>query len=452
MAALLPLALAACATPPASTLDVPRQFTQATADDAGPVVESRWWTVFDDPQLDALVAATIAHNRDLRMAIERVERARALGRAEDSRLWPTGGASAGAIRARVPGVNTLSGQPRIEDRLGASVDLSWEIDLFGRLRAAARAASFEVNASADDVLALRAVLLADVAGAYFAWQGVQAQSEALAAIIDGQQKQLELAETRFRFGITDELDVNRAHSELRASQARMTEFQGELARLAGRIAVLSGRFPGELALTVRAAPATTTAKPVALGTPQWVLSRRPDVGAAEARLRAAVARSDAAWADLLPRLTLGGSFGVLAGGGSDLFGNAARAWALQPARAVPLFDLLQLVPLKDARDAEARLAVAAYENTVLGAVADVEASAGVQRSSVQRVRLLAERNDDAAKALRIAEARYEAGSIDQLALIDAQRTARAAALELAAAIAEHRIAVVQLYRALGATA
>jgi outer membrane protein TolC len=144
------------------------------------------------------------------------------------------------------------------------------------------------------------------------------------------------------------------------------------------------------------------------------------------------------------------SFGVLAGGASDLSGGAARGWALQPRLIVPFFDLLRLAPLKQARDAEARIVLAQYENAVLNAIADVEASAGVHRSSVDRVRLLSARRDDAERALQIAGARYETGSIDQLALIDAQRTRRSAAIELAAAIAEHRIAVVQLYRALGA--
>ena len=162
-------------------------------------------------------------------------------------------------------------------------------------------------------------------------------------------------------------------------------------------------------------------------------------------------RSEAAWADLLPRLNVGGSLGVLAGRSSDLSGDAARLWSVHPALAVPLLDLLRLVPLRDARDAETRMALAAYEGSVLSAVADVEASAALYRTSVQRVHLLAERRDDAVRALELAEARYAAGAIDQLALIDAQRTRRSAAIDLAAAIADHRIAVVQLYRAVGAT-
>lgn len=449
-ALLTPLWLAACATPaPHSTLTVPARFDQAST--AAPA-ETRvgWWTVFEDPQLDALVQATLDHNRDLRAALERVERARALGRVDAAALLPSGSANVGAERARVPAVNTGTGQARTEDRIGASVTASWEIDLFGRLRSVARAADLESAASAADLTALRAVLLADVSSAYFAWQGAQAQSLALADIVAGQQKQLELARTRFELGATDELDLSRAQSELRNSEARLAGLRGELAQLASRIAVLSGRFPQDLALQARAEAGDASARTVAVGTPQWVLSHRPDVTAAEARFRAAVARSEAAWADLLPRLTLAGSFGVLAGGASDLSNGAARGWALQPGLVVPLFDLLRLAPLKQARDAEARLALAQYENAVLNAIADVEASAGVHRSSVDRVRLLSARRDDAERALQIAGARYEAGSIDQLALIDAQRTRRSAAIELAAAIAEHRIAVVQLYRALGA--
>jgi NodT family efflux transporter outer membrane factor (OMF) lipoprotein len=398
------------------------------------------------------VQATLDHNRDLRAALARIERARALGRADAAALLPGGSANVGAERTRVPAVNTVAGQAHTEDRVGASVTASWEIDLFGRLRSAARAADFEATATAADLAALRAALLADVSAAYFAWQGVQAQSQALADIVAGQQKQLDLARTRFEMGATDELDVRRAQSELRTSEARLAGLQGELAQLASRIAVLSGRFPQDLALQARADAGYASARPLAIGTPQWVLNQRPDIAASEARLRAATARSEAAWADMLPRLTLGGAFGVLAGSASDLSGDNARGWSIQPGLAIPLFDLLRLAPLKQAREAEARIALAQYENSVLNAIADVEASAGVHRSSVDRVRLLSERRDDAERALQIAAARYEAGSIDQLALIDAQRTQRTAAIELAAAIAEHRIAVVQLYRALGAHA
>lgn len=446
---LTPLWLAACATPaPQSTLTVPARFDQPSIS-TSEATHVRWWTVFEDPQLDALVQATLDHNRDLRAALARIERARALGRVEAAALLPSGSANVGAERARLPAVGTGTGKARIEDRVGASVTANWEIDLFGRLRSAARAADFEATATAADLSALRVVLLADVSSAYFAWQGAQAQSQALADIVAGQQEQLALARTRLELGATDELDVRRAQSELRTSEARLAGLEGELALLASRIAVLSGTFPQDLELQVRADAGVASARPVAVGTPQWVLNQRPDVMAAEARLRAATARSEAAWADLMPRLTLGGSFGVLAGGASDLSGDAARGWALQPGLVVPLFDLLRLAPLKQARDAEARIALAQYENSMLNAIADVEASAGVHRSSIDRVRLLSSRRDDAERALQIAATRYEAGSIDQLALIDAQRTRRSAAMDLAAAIAEHRIAVVQLYRALG---
>lgn len=448
----IPLWLAACATPPPATaLRVPERFTQARPAPAAPSLQVRWWGVFEDPQLDALARATLDHNRDLRVAVERVERARALERASFSALLPSGGATATQVRAGVPAVDRVDGQPRVEQRVGAAVNASWEIDLFGRLHAASRASGLEAAASAADVAAFRAVLLADAATAYFAWQGVQAQIDALTGIVAGQATQLELARTRQALGATDDLDVRRAQSELRNTQARLAALEGEQVKLASRIALLSGRFPGELALAPSRDAGTPTAMPLSIGSPNFVLSQRPDVGAAEARFKAAVARHDAAWADLLPRLTLGGSLGVVAGRASDLSGEAARVWSVQPALAVPLFDLLRLVPLREAREAETRIALAAYENAVLGAVADVEASAGLHRTSVQRVRLLSERRDDAVRALDIAEARYAAGAIDQLALIDAQRTRRSAAMDLAAAIAEHRIAVVQLYRAVGAT-
>jgi multidrug efflux system outer membrane protein len=237
---------------------------------------------------------------------------------------------------------------------------------------------------------------------------------------------------------------------LNVSEAQLEELRAALAQEASRIAVLAGRFPGELALQVQPQGDDAGARPVTLPTPQWTLEQRPDVAAARARLDAAVARSDAAWAELLPRLTIGGSIGVVAGRGSDLSGESARAWALQPALTVPLLDLLQLAPLRAAREAEARVALAAYERSVLAAVADVEAGSAALQSAGERVRLLASRRDDTERVLQLATARFEAGAIDQLALIDAQRERRAAALALAEAVAAHRIAVVGLYRAIGA--
>lgn len=451
-AALLPLAsllLAACASvPPQSTLNVPARYAQADAAAPG-VPEARWWGVFDDPQLDTLIHQTFEHNRDLRMALERVERARALNRADANALLPSAGVTARVARSGIPAVDSASGRPQVIERAGVGLGAGWQADLFGRLRSAARASRFEAAATAADLAALRSVLLADAAAAYFAWQGVQAQVEALTAIVAGQREQVALAQTRFGLGATDELDLRRAQSELAASEARLASLQGEGALLASRIAVLSGRFPAELALRARD-DVPVAARALAIGTPQWMLNRRPDVAAAEARLRAAAARSDAAWADLLPQLAFGGSLGVLAGRGADLTGEAARSWTLNSTLTIPLLDLLQLGPLREARQAETRIALAQYEKSVLTAVADVEAAAASYRAAQQRVMLLATRRDAAVRALEIAEARFAAGAIDALALIDAQRVRREAALELAAAVSVHRIAVVELYRAVGA--
>ncbi len=448
-AALLPLLLAACAsTPPASTLNIPAAYVQADPAAAG-VPEARWWGLFDDPQLNALVGHALEHNRDLRVALERVERARALGRADANALLPSAGLTARAARSRVPAIDSVSGEPQVVNRVGAGVGAAWQTDLFGRLRAAARASHFEAAASAADLAALRTLLLADVAASYFAWQGVQAQSAALQDIIAGQRAQLDLARTRFELGATDELDLRRVQSELAVSEARMASFEEESALLASRIALLAGRFPSELALHARE-DAPLAARPLAVGSPQWMLNQRPDVAAAEARLRAAVARSDTAWADLLPQLAIGGSLGVLAGRGADLSGDAARTWTVNSTLNVPLLDLLQLVPLRDARKAETRIALAQYEKSVLAAVADVEGAAASYRAATQRVVVLATRRDAAVRALELAQARHAAGAIGQLELIDAQRTRRTAALELAGAVAAHRVAVVELYRALGA--
>jgi NodT family efflux transporter outer membrane factor (OMF) lipoprotein len=451
-AAALSLLLAACASPPPqSTLNPPTRFAQqASSTPAAPT--ARWWGAFDDPQLDALIAASFVHNRDLRLALERLERARGLGRADANAQWPSGSARASFTRGASAAIDGPGGARVVGERVGASIQAQWELDLFGRLRSAARAGALEAEASEADVAALRTILLADLAASYFTWQGLQAQYGALAGIVNGQRRQVELAGARLDLGSTDELELRRARGELNVSEARLTELRGALAQEASRIAVLAGRFPAELALVVQPQGDGGSARAVTVPTPQWTLEQRPDVAAARARLGAAVARSDSAWAELLPRLTIGGSIGVVAGRGSDLSSESARAWALQPALSIPLLDLLQLAPLRAAREAEARMALAAYEQAVLVAVADVEAGAAALQAAGERVQLLASRRDDTERVLQIVTARFAAGAVDQLALIDAERDRRSAALALAEGIAAHRVAVVNLYRAIGAPA
>jgi multidrug efflux system outer membrane protein len=411
-------------------------------------LDLRWWGQFDDPVLSALIDQALEANRDVKVAIARVDQARAgFDQAEADRM-PRVPVSASVDRREqaIPGFT--------DERRGTSTyrlgfDAYWEVDLFGRLRSAVQAAAATADsfdASLDDV---RVSVASEVARNYFELRGLQQQMAVAERSLVNQQESLRLTRVRRDAGIGEEQDVASAAAGVSAIEAVLPPLRSALAQRVHRLAVLNGERPGQLRadLSPRAYP--PLGKAIAMGEAGSVLTRRPDVRAAERRLAAATGREGMAAADLYPRVTVTGFIGFIAGRGS-LFGNAdSRAWAVTPALAWAGFDFGNARARLRGAAAATRESAAEYEQAVLLAIEEVENALVAYREQQQRLVSLVEQARESTRAAGIARVRYREGMADFLSLLDAERTQLRAEDGVAQAEAGVFTSMIAVYKSLG---
>ena len=447
--ALLPVSGCAVHTaPPASTLER----TPLSKWDASLVSDQtydpRWWRQFDDPVLESLENAAIDANRDVRSALARFDQARAVFDEDRRRRYPT--VTAGAfVDVRDQAVPGFSDAPIRTNTYRAGLDASWELDLFGRVRAAIAAASANAESFEAALASVRVSVAADIGLNYFELRGLQQRLSVLDRSLTNQRETLRLTEVRRDAGIGEEQDVASARARVSAIEGALPPLRAALAAREHRLAVLVGRAPGQLTVDLAPRAYPILAKSIALGPPDKILDRRPDVRSAERRLAAIAAREGVAAADLYPRITLTGMLGLLAGRG-NIFGTSdSRAWAVTPALQWSAFDLGSArARLRGAR-AATREGLADYEQTMLLALEETETALVTYRQRQERLVKLTDEVRESARAAAIARTRYREGVADFLSLLDAERTALQAEDTAAEAEADVFTAIVGLYRAVG---
>jgi multidrug efflux system outer membrane protein len=260
---------------------------------------------------------------------------------------------------------------------------------------------------------------------------------------------LDTTQTRVAAGRGSQLDVARAEALLKETEAALPVAQREQGEYLHRLAVLLGAEPGSFAVTPLAKVASPVSRGIAIGTPADLLRRRPDVAAAERHLAAATALIGLRTAEMFPEVSISGFIRFIGGEGVSFGSAASQAWGIAPTATWHVLSLGRLNAARRASHFRANAALAFYERSVLQALEDVENALIRYRAAEERLRLLAERQLAAERALRIAQSQYEAGAINSLEAMDAERTALAAARESVAAVTEHRLAVVAINKALG---
>jgi multidrug efflux pump len=403
--------------------------------------DAAWWHQFEDPVLIELENAALESNHDVRIAVARFDQARSVFDDIKRDRFPIVTAGAAVDRREQFQTETTT-------YIGG-FDAFWELDLFGRVRSATRAArstaeSFE--ASLEDV---RLIIAAEVAREYFELRGLQQQLAVAEKNLANQQETLRLTRLRRDAGVGEELDVARAAALLAGVEASLPPIRTAIAQRHHRLAVLTGRRPGELTVDLAPRPYPALAKALPLGDRETFLRRRPDVRAAERRLAAAAAREGVAAADLFPRITITGFLGLLAGRGNLFFQSDSRAWAVTPALSWAAFDLGSARARLRGAKAGTREAVAQYEQTVLRALEETENTFIHYSEQQQRLVKLNDQARESARASQIARARYREGVADFLALLDAERTQLQAEDAVAQAEAQVFTSVVAVYKALG---
>lgn len=405
-----------------------------------------WWSQFDDPVLDQLVRESLLANPDVRIAVSRVDEARAVF---SERRWDL----APHVTAGVEGTRTkqpVEGQGRVEtDSYSAGFDAAWELDLFGRVRRSAEAAHADLQAQRNDLQAMQVTVAAEVARNYFELRGTQKRLDVARRILVSLGETQRLTESRFDLGAGSQLEVQSSLARVKAVEAEVPLLETAEGQSRHRLAVLIGKRPGELdaLLAPREAPAFAKALPI--GDTTELLRQRPDVRAAERRLAAATARVGVATADLFPRVSLRGFVGFLSGGWGDLFNGDNRAWQATPSISWAAFDMGSVRARLRASEAQAGGVAAQYEKTVLGALEDTENALLSYAKQQAQLKFRLEQSVAARRAAELAEVRYRAGSSDFLTLLDAQRTQLAADDALAQAEAGVNVGVVAIYKSLG---
>ena len=409
------------------------------------------WDVFGDPRLDELLREGLQANLDLRQAAERVRRAQAL--ADGARAASRPAVHFGAdFRDEQASAHQAPGLPdadaRRRESASAAVTWSWELDLFGRLAAGRAAAAERAAASQADADALRLSVAGRIAHTWFALEGAREQRRIAIEVLANRRATRDLVAHRLRAGAATALDEARARADLAAAEAELPALDAEVGAVTHRLAVLLGRSPSGY---VAPASADRPLRPVALTLPDpqaWAAAR-PDLRAAEATLRAQRLDVQAVRAEFLPRVSITGALGLVAGSLSGLGAVGSTAWFIAPALGGPVFDGGRIEARLQSARAGQREAMLAYHQRLLLATEEVETALARVGRDQARVAAWMDGAAQAQRAQRLARERFAAGASDLLELLDAQRQAHLAQRHLASAVTEHRQRLADLQRALG---
>jgi NodT family efflux transporter outer membrane factor (OMF) lipoprotein len=412
-------------------------------------VRGPWWEVFGDPTLNSLEAEVSISNQNVLVAEAQFRQARALVLAARSQFFPTVTIGAGYTRSRPSATLASSiGPPQ-----GASndfilpLDVSWDIDVWGRIRRNVEGNRANAQASAGDLEATRLLFQSELAQDYYLLRTLDAQRALLDAAIAAFQTSLQLTRNRYAGGVASAADVAQAETQLKTTQAQATDLGVQRAQLDHAIAILIGRPPAAFEITVAPLPETPPAIPV--GLPSELLERRPDVAAAERRVAAANAQIGVAVAAYYPTVTLSASAGFESGSIAKWLMWPSRFFSVGPAVTETVFD----GGLRGAQTASARAAydgsVAVYRETVLGAFQDVEDNLAALRILETEAREQDEAVRAAERSLALTTNQYRAGIVSYLNVVIAQ-TAALTSEQTAVGIRGRRLnASVLLIKALG---
>ena len=445
-ATLILAALASgCAThhvaPAMGDLTLPATFREATT--TAPRAAGEWWRAFGDPRLDGLEQDALAHNQDLAAASARLKAAESAAVAAGAALKPSLNASGNVSRTSRPGFfGTDTGTSH-----SMSLAAGYEIDLWRRVRNERDAARGEVEASAADLAALRITTTAQLADLYLLAVEARAQLALLDRTIDSFAESARAVEARYRQGLAPALDLYQARQPLAAARARRPAVVRALAQAEHGVAVVAGRPPEAVVGGARVELPEPPPSPAA-GVPVDLLTARPDLAAALARVTAADSRAAAAIAARMPALRLTADLGR----SSTAFSAGAitgRFWDIAAALTAPLFDGGRLRAVAEQRKHEREAAAATFRATLLRALQEVEDGLTANRTGELAVARTAEQVAATEATLRAARESYQQGVSDYLPMLTAQQAHLAAESELLTLRRALLSARITLARALG---
>jgi len=443
---------------PEATSRMPDSYAGATnqwkiAEPQAHLPKGAWWEIFGDSELNSLEVDAAAANQELKAAVAGFDEARAVADVARSGLLPHIGLAGTATRQGDSRNRPLNGRPAGSSQAPTYYDftlplnLTYEVDLWGRVRRSVESARAQEQASADDIESIKLEIQTEVAVDYFTLRALDAEKALLSSSVEVFRKSLDLTQNRRAGGIASDLDVAQAETVLKTTQAQLPATMLQRAQFEHALAVLTGRAASTFAVAEQ--PLDIPPPAIPAGLPSELLERRPDVAAAERRMASANANIGVAKAAFFPTIQFNGMAGFESINASTLVNWSSRFWSVGPSLMVPLFDAGQNSANLRAARAAYDQTVANYRQSVLTAFADVEDNLSAQgllsiQTDAQNAALQAAR-----KQLEIADNRYRAGLVTFLEVATAESTALDVERTAVQLRGQQLVAAVTLVKSLG---
>ena len=411
-------------------------------------VSKNWWREFGDTKLNSLMADLEKGNFDLRAAEGRRNQAYAALGIDRSQLYPNVSSGGSATRERKSENSNGGGAMQTyHNEYNVSMTLGYEIDLWGRVRRIVEAGKANATAAEISVDQVKLSLQAQLAKSYFALRFIDSEAEVLQETLKTRKESLKLASDLSDAGKSSDLDVARAEAQLASAQAQLVSLQGPRANLENAIAILVGKNASNFSISQQAI--NSKAPVVSAGTPVELLGRRPDVFIAERMLAASSAEIGIKEAAFYPKISLIGSGGYSSINSSNFLSYSSSKFSIGPNVDLPLFQGLRRKADVALAKAQHEEALANYQQTVLGAFADVENALAARTAAINEITAQQESVAASKKALDLSDARYREGVSSYLEVIDSQREMLNAQRSEVQARNRSFAATIQLIQALG---
>ena len=428
---------------PQTTL--PEAFEQAT-DSGTSIANLNWWELFGDEQLNALVRLALEQNRDMAIAVSRIEEARAALGFVRSDQYPQFEVAAGANRGNsIPGTSVIL---PVSNNFVLAGNLSFELDLWGKLRRSTEAARADLLATVEASNSVMITLIADVASAYLLLLDVDTRVAIAERTLNTRNESLGIIQARFDRGTVALIDVNQAQIEKYDAEAQLVALQREDVQVENLLSLLLGQNPGAIVRERRDIYSLVPLQ-VPAGLPSELLERRPDVRSAEQRLAAQTARIGVAEAIRFPSLSLTGSLGLASDDLSGFFSSDNKTWGLSAGLIAPVFNAGRNKRRVEVELARTEQALLNYEQTVLQALQEVEDSLVSVHTYKREVLARKSQQKAAASAAMLSRARYNGGVTSYLEVLESERSLFRAELLASSTHREQLVAYITLYKALG---
>lgn len=412
-------------------------------------VDDQWWKSFQDSMLDSLIAVAIQRNYSVMTAIDRINMAQANLRIARSNFFPTIGLNAGWTRDQTSG--NISGLPRsTEHYYNASLNMSWELDLFGSIRNRVKAQRENFAASQEEYVGTMISLCAQVASAYINLREFQQEMEVVKRNCASQAAVLKITEVRYNTGLASKLDVSQAKSVYFSTKASIPQIESSINQYITTLAILLGTYPQEVRPALeRTGMLPDYMEPIAVGLPADLLLRRPDIRSAERQVNAQAALLGASKSDWLPQVFLKGSVGYAAKKMKDLIKHNSLTYEIAPAVTWTLFKGTQLVNATRLARAQLDQAINEFNQTVLTAVQETDNAMNAYRNSIKQIVALREVRNQGEETLRLSLELYKQGLTPFQNVLDAQRSLLSYENQLVQAQGYSLLQLIAMYQALG---